>query len=541
MGMVQNDSAKGSNTTSLTVTLGGNITAGNALVLTAICMGQDARTATLTPSGGGTGSWTLITDTVPDAVDGSPRVTTWVKPLSGGGVATAAVGSSASIGILGFLTEFSPISQVVTVGPAGGGIESHAVGVLPETGDATFYTSRGNEILYGIGVLGGFFGAIDNPTASETFLTRIEQNTGNRTDGAGTWRAAAAVLWGQTDDIEEYVETFSFTGTTGTGVSVFVAHGVALPLVGPAAELSATALFRGEAFAMLTAPHSSNIPASDFALAERWFYDDQDTSNYALLVARVAGANAHPPLRGADLPYAGVEGRQPLYGLHDGRMISFAFYVMPVDEDTGTLVEATEARQARANLDALQAIFMAGTREPRQLLHVMPDGSGRVTAAKVVGVQEMSEQDGPLAGVVFGLMVDLFLPDPWFHGLTISAGPTTISSSGDTATITHPGNVPSDQLILEFAGPFTGLRVLNRRNGAAFEYAPAVASGSRLHVNCHRREARVNGALVLGDFEHWSIPGDTSWMRIEPGENVLEITGSVVGGTLTTSFLPPYV
>lgn len=543
MGLVQS-AIDNDGTTTRVPTLASNITAGNALVLTVAIAGQDAG-ATVTPSGGGSGSWVEVRDTQDPADGRRIRLITWIKVASGGGTNSATVTLDTDTAAVAILSEFTPISGILTqpessdedvtsVAQTGGGPFLMQTPALTSDRDLLFLYACGGVGSYQNAALGGQ--TIDTPTLNATpapAFSEIEAGQDSIDAPTNGATATLSAAWTEVETDYPYGADWTYDHTWTNGV-YHATHILGLALIGAASELAGTVLGRGEGFAMLTAPHSSVIPASPIALPERWFFGGVDLQEYGTLYLR-ASRHSHPPLRGMAQPYTGLEGRQALEGLHDGRTLPFGIVVLPNGPD-GDLAEATDLLQAQANVRALQQLLVV--KREQQLLYVAPDGTGYVAAATVASVVEQQLDGSPW---IVGLDVDFFLADPWFYGLTVAAGPTTISASGQLVTITHPGDVPGDRLILEFVGTFTGLVITNTRNGSRLAYPTAVTSTQRLHLNCRKREARVNGALVNGDISHWAVPGDTSWMRLEPGDNPLEITGSVVGGTMTHSFLPPYV
>jgi hypothetical protein len=264
---------------------------------------------------------------------------------------------------------------------------------------------------------------------------------------------------------------------------------------------------------------------------DRWTFGGLNLSTYAYLVRKVDGADEFPALRGEDPPFAGLPGRLSLGKLDDARRLALALYVFPMDA-AGALVEPTAVRQARVNLDALYAILGHGGQQA--LVRILPDASSRTAQAEVVAVSDFTDE---VSGLVLGLVADFYLADPYFYGADV-VDERTIPATSTPVTFTHPGNVRGHRVLFDFLGPITNPRVTHT-TGIWVQYTGAVAGTKHLVIDCEAFTALKDGANVIGSITH---SGAFEFFRVEPGANVLSVTGSAMDGNtrLQTTIRPGY-
>ncbi len=265
--------------------------------------------------------------------------------------------------------------------------------------------------------------------------------------------------------------------------------------------------------------------------ADRWTFGGVDLSSYAYLVREVTGADEFPKLRGEDAPFTGLPGRRPMGKLADARRLALGLWVNPLSV-AGTLVEPTNRRQARKNLDELYAVL--GRRAQQALVRTLPDASSRSAMAEVVDVSAFTD---PVSGELFGLVVDFALADPYLYGADVVVSGATPTSPTDLA-ISHPGTVRGGKLLLDFTGPVANPRVTNIGNGQYVEALVTVASTKHLLIDTAAFTALNDGANAIGSIRH---SGAFRFLEVDPGAQTLRVTSTTPGGSLSVTFSPPYL
>ncbi len=270
-------------------------------------------------------------------------------------------------------------------------------------------------------------------------------------------------------------------------------------------------------------------------MPEAWRFAGVDLSTYATLIRSVDGADELPPLRGENVLVPSIAGRRFARKQWDQSRKALALWVQPLDAD-GNLVEPTNARQARANLDGLYAVL--GRRTQGELVRVMPDGSERSVMAEVVSVGDITDELGHEA---IGLVADFELADPRFRGAAVTATQAIAASPTDFA-LDNAGTVADHRLVATFTGPVSNPRLANLSidpaGGFYVECLVTVAAGTELVVDGEAWTATNDGVNAIGSIRH---SGAFEFFRLEPGTNNLRVTASSPGGSLELAYQPAYL
>ena len=268
-------------------------------------------------------------------------------------------------------------------------------------------------------------------------------------------------------------------------------------------------------------------------MPEQWRFAGIDLSTYATLVRQVDGVDEFPPLRGENRVVPSIGGRRHARKQHDQRRLTLALWVNSLNA-SGTLAEPTNARQARANLDALYAVF--GNRTTGSLVRVMPDASERTATAEVVTVGSIEDERDAI-----GLVVDFLLPDPAFYGPAATVT-QAIAASPTNFTLAYSGTLASHRPVLTFTGPISNPRLANLTidPGAGFyvEALVTVAAGTDLVIDCGAWTALNDGVNAIGSIRH---SGAFEFFRLVPGSNSLRVTATSPGGSLDVDYSPAYL
>lgn len=274
---------------------------------------------------------------------------------------------------------------------------------------------------------------------------------------------------------------------------------------------------------------------TNLAMPERWRFRTVDLSTYAVLVRSVDGVDEFPPLRGENILVPSITGRRHAGKQHDQKRLSLALWVNSLDA-SGTVTEPSNARQARANLDALDALF--GARTTGALVRVMPDGSERTATAEVVAVSDIEDE---YAHEAIGLVVDFLLADPYFYGVATFVEQAIAASPTDFALV-HQGSVATHRTLITFTGPISNPRLANLSidAGGAFyvEFLGTVAAATELIIDCGTATATNDGANAIGSIGH---SGSFELFRLEPGINNLRVTATTPGGSVRLDFSPSFL
>ncbi len=271
------------------------------------------------------------------------------------------------------------------------------------------------------------------------------------------------------------------------------------------------------------------------AMPEQWSFRGTDLSTYAYLVRQADGVDDHPPLRGDDRLVPSATGRRFARKRHDARRLALALWVMPLNA-AGARDLSTDAIQARANLDALNAIL--ADRSAGALVRTMPDGSTRTAQAEVVSVGDILDDDGH---EMIGLTVDFLLADPFFHGPAASVT-QAIAASPTDFTVTNAGSVANPKPVITFSGPITNPRLANLSidagGGFHVECLVTVAAAKLLVIDCGAWTALNDGVNAIGSVRH---SGAFEFFRLEPGANSLRVTSTSPGGSVRLDYSPSYL
>lgn len=297
---------------------------------------------------------------------------------------------------------------------------------------------------------------------------------------------------------------------------------LAFALRGEPAALAATDAGEGGDFAMLTAPANIVVPAAVVDLPDRHIFGGVDLATLALIKVKSFGADSHPALRGENPAWAGLPGTQSLEQLPASRLHTIDLFV-----------HGTSDVAARANLDALHTVLAMGVEQ--RLVRVMPDGSGRQAMAKVWSVQEI---DGAIPGSAFRLRVEFYLADPWFYANSVIDSDRELDSTSVAFTLTHPGTVRGHHVLLDLLGPMSNPRITNLTTGTWVQFDGDIGNNQRLYIDSEHFSALLNGANVVGSISHG---GGVPFLWIAPGDNSLLVETTDNGGTLSTTFSPPYI
>ena len=265
------------------------------------------------------------------------------------------------------------------------------------------------------------------------------------------------------------------------------------------------------------------MPNPDSVIALTYKGTDLQTLDHRIFLEVAEGLSNLPELRGDDYRVGGRPGADVRVRLPDllGIMLlgwtknpSWAAY--------------------RATILELQRLFrpQAG---PGALVATLESGVVVTAQARALALVPSPEDPGPTKR----LSVTMEAVDPpYWLGANVTDAARAIAASPTNWTMVHPGTEQTHRATFTFTGPITNPRVTNLENGVYVEWLGSVPGGAVLVIDCLAFTATLDGENVVGSIRH---SGAREWMVLLPGDNDLRVTASTPGGTLTTTFEPPYL
>lgn len=250
---------------------------------------------------------------------------------------------------------------------------------------------------------------------------------------------------------------------------------------------------------------------------------DLQTADHRIFLEVAEGLGNLPELRGGDFTVGGMPGKRALNRLPDSLGLMLV----------GWTKNATW-QAYRTTILELQRLFrpLAG---PGPLVATLEDGT--VLTAQARALSMLPSPDDPGATKRLAVTMDATEP-PYWLGATVLDMARAIAASPTDFTVTHPGTEQSHRLTFTFHGPVTNPRVTNLENDWYVEWLGAVGAGETLVIDCLAFTATLDGENVVGNLRH---SGGRQWLVLLPGDNDLRLTATATGGTLDTTFEPPYL
>jgi phage-related protein len=227
-----------------------------------------------------------------------------------------------------------------------------------------------------------------------------------------------------------------------------------------------------------------------------------------------------PAKRGDNILIPMAHGRVWVPKFFDQRIVSF-----------GIEISADDVPALEQKMDALKALL--GSRVQQALVNQFCDGA-RSAGAEVLNALGVTRDPDPLVAKV---VIDFLLADPFFRSSVLTTKTFTAASS--PYTLNNPGTAEERFAIITFTGPLSNPIVTNTTNGVVLQYDAVLAAGSDIvTVDCeHFTAVDETAANVVGSIVH---SGDTAFMTLAPGDNVMTLAGAG-GGSVQIDFYPPYL
>lgn len=133
-----------------------------------------------------------------------------------------------------------------------------------------------------------------------------------------------------------------------------------------------------------------------------------------------------------------------------------------------------------------------------------------------------------------------YFDDGWAldDALTLGDGQketVTVDSTLETLTISNGGNVPfvRGRVVVEpgASASVTNLRLTNKTNGYWVQYTGTISQGDVLDIDFLAPACLLNYSPDYASLYYGS--GQSSWMRLEPGDNDIEVTADSVSNSTT--------
>jgi hypothetical protein len=254
-----------------------------------------------------------------------------------------------------------------------------------------------------------------------------------------------------------------------------------------------------------------------------WEFNGFDFSSVGVIVRTPVGPGQVPPLRGTDLPYAGIPGALAVPKVHDTRGVSLDL-LLPTSRP-----EALGWPGIAQMMDILATLF-GDTQLHNLTYYGSQDNMPRTAQAYVA---QWLPADNDVSGILYLGTVTFSLPDPYFYGPAIDAiynFPSALSLA-----VQNPGVAPARKVQMYWTDA-ADVTVQNSSNGVGF----AITSGgtqTSITMDGVNWSAQVAGVQDMGAISH---QGDTAFLRLDPGLNMLQIGADTYGGTVEIVFQPVY-
>lgn len=264
---------------------------------------------------------------------------------------------------------------------------------------------------------------------------------------------------------------------------------------------------------------------------EKWTFNGIDLSSKAWGIQSIDGLGT-PRLRGSNLQIPFINGSRWIKKRYESKVIMITMYVLGVDKTTGTVpVGLTFMEQLDINIDYLLKLLGISGEHP--LKRTMRSGEIREAQAEVYKPAELKVNKGGDAR----LTIEFELADPFFYSTDLTSHLKTISSTEYTWTHNNPGTAPVTAAVITLKGPLDSPRLENLNNNIWLKYQGAIEAGETVIINTKDFTCEKNGENYISAIKHG---GDAYWLTLEPGNNSLELTTQVTGGSIEIEYYPAY-
>ena len=251
-----------------------------------------------------------------------------------------------------------------------------------------------------------------------------------------------------------------------------------------------------------------------------WNYNGTNLSSTDWKVQAVLDGLGHPGFRGEDLQIPFENGRRRIKKRYKSRILLFSMYVK------GDTTEEFES-----NIDTLSALF--GASGEHTLRRTLSNGEIREAKAEVY-----SPVSFPIEIANYSkFSVEFELADPFFYTTELETDVEIISSTEESWTHNNPGTAPVTAAIITLEGPLDSPQLKNANNNIWLKYQGAIEEGETVTINTKDFTCEKDGENYISAIKHG---GDAYWLTLEPGNNSLELTTQVTGGSIEIEYYPAY-
>ena len=268
---------------------------------------------------------------------------------------------------------------------------------------------------------------------------------------------------------------------------------------------------------------------------ELWSFNGVSLNTPAWSVAtELSKGIGAPAKRGSNLKVPYAFGERYRTKMFEPRVVSLPMAVRGIDKTTGLIPAGkTEKEQLFENIDYLSGVFT--TRTQAALRRTWPDGT-TIREAQAEVVSELSIP--PRVPLLTKFIVDFYLADPFFYGLTQTNQLTTVDSNPETWTHTNPGTAPAIKMTITLTGPLTAPKLENLSNGVWIQYNGAIGNGETVVINTTAFTMMKGAMNMISALRHQGSP---FWFILERGSNSLKATcDSAPSGSLRIQYYPAY-
>lgn len=271
---------------------------------------------------------------------------------------------------------------------------------------------------------------------------------------------------------------------------------------------------------------------------ETYSIDGTVLNTLAYNISSLSGRSATPSLRGQNRSIPFRPGKSWVAKVYDERVETLVMWVLGCDVDGGFPEDHSRRAELNQNLDSLKRLFSVRHRLlVAEKVVLFPDGP--MTFSAEVEATGTLDPQFQAAGTRAVFSVDLNFPDPFWYGVT--AVEEEIFGGG--GVITNVGSAVAQKMLITFEGPLNRPRLIND-NGIEVRLDLNLAGGQSVTLDTDAFTAYDGtGVNRISEVQH---VGSVWWMEFLPGDNTVNLDkwtagGSLGAGSVTVSFMPPYV
>jgi len=254
---------------------------------------------------------------------------------------------------------------------------------------------------------------------------------------------------------------------------------------------------------------------------EKWIFNGTDlTSQEKWDIEEVLEGIGIPKYRGNDLQVPFQHGKRWIKKRFDRRKVVLSMWIK------GT---------SRADLDANIDAFLKAVGNPglHTLRRTMRNGEIREAQAELCSEINFVRKNPGYAKFA----LELELADPFFYGMVKSTAVKMITSNPFEWTHANEGSAPATAMVITLEGPLSNPIIKNQNNGVWIQYLGTIASGESVVLDTKYYTCLQGDSNLISIVRHG---GDSYWMILEAGNNIMELKTDTIGGRISLEYYPAF-